>query len=60
MAQVIWLWCYLAMIVGGVLSFILQVLYSPAVQLEFLIASVAIALSGVALLWADFLRPPSA
>ena len=60
MARVIWLWCYLAMMVGGVLSFILQVLYSPAVQFKFLTASIVVALAGVALLWADFLRPPSA
>jgi hypothetical protein len=48
------------MAVGGVLSFILQVLYSPAIQLRFVALSVIAATFGAFLLWADFLRPPPA
>jgi hypothetical protein len=58
--RVVWLWCYLAMAVGGVLSFILQVLYSPTIQLRFVALSVIAAAFGAFLLWADFLRPPPA
>jgi hypothetical protein len=58
--RVVWLWCYLAMAVGGVLSFILQMLYSPAVQFRFAALSVTAAAFGAFLLWADFLRPPPA
>lgn len=58
--RIVWLWCYLAMAVGGVLSFILQVLYSPAIQLRFVALSVVAAAFGAFLLWADFLRPPPA
>jgi hypothetical protein len=58
--RIVWLWCYLAMTVGGVLSFILQVVYSPAIQLRFVALSVVAATFGTFLLWADFLRPPAA
>ena len=58
--RVVWLWCYLAMMVGGVLSFILQIVYAPAVQLRFLALSTIAAVFGTVLLWADFMRPPPA
>lgn len=58
--RVVWLGCYLAMAIGGVLSFILQVLYAPAIQLWFVALSVIAAAFGAFLLWADFLRPPPA
>jgi hypothetical protein len=58
--RVVWLWCYLAMAVGGVLSLILQLLYSPALQFRFVALSVITAAFGAFLLWADFLRPPRA
>ena len=58
--RIVWLWCYLAMTVGGVLSFILHLLYAPAVHVTFLAVSLIVAVFGVFLLWADFLRPPRA
>jgi len=56
MGRVVVLGVYIAMIVGGVLTLILQLVYAPAVEFRFVAASGAAALFGAFLLWADFLR----
>jgi len=60
MVRLLVLGVYIAMVVGGVLTLILQLLYSPAIQLKFVAGSALTALFGAYLLWADFLRPPPA
>jgi hypothetical protein len=47
---------YIAMMVGGVLTLILQLVYSPVLSFKFAAGSVAVAVFGAYLLWEDFLR----
>jgi putative Ca2+/H+ antiporter (TMEM165/GDT1 family) len=54
--RVVWAGLYLAMIVGGVLTLLLQLLYSPALSLKYAAGSGAIAIFAAYLLWEDFLR----
>ena len=54
--RVVWLGLYLGMIVGGILTLILQLLYSPVVTFEYAAGSGVVAVSGAYLLWEDFLR----
>ena len=56
MGRVAVLGIYIAMIVGGALTLILQLVYSPAIELKFVIGSGAVALFGGYLLWEEFLR----
>jgi len=56
MGRVVVLGVYIAMIVGGVLTLILQLVYSPAIEVKFLAGSGVVTVFGVYLLWADFLR----
>jgi hypothetical protein len=56
MGRLICLCIYIAMVVGGVLTLILQLLYSPAVTMKFAFGSGAVAVMGAYLLWEDFLR----
>ena len=52
----VWVGLYLAMIVGGVLTLLLQLLYSPALSFRFAAGSGAVAICGAYLLWEDVLR----
>jgi len=56
MGRVLVLGVYIAMVVGGVLTLILQLLYAPAIQPKFVAGSGAVAAFGAYLLWEDFLR----
>ncbi|HXX25023.1 MAG TPA: hypothetical protein VEJ40_00020 [Pseudolabrys sp.] len=56
MGKVIVLGIYIAMMIGGVLTLILQVLYFPVLDLEHAAISVVAALAGAVMLWVDFLR----
>ena len=56
MGRLICLIVYIAMMVGGVLTLILQLVYSPAVSFKFAAGSGAVAVFGAFLLWEDFLR----
>ncbi|HZQ12629.1 MAG TPA: hypothetical protein VFB31_07460 [Pseudolabrys sp.] len=56
MGRIVVLGVYMVMVVGGVLTLILQVLYFPPFSLEHAAISLGVALAGVILLWADFLR----
>ena len=52
----VWVGLYLVMIVGGVLTLLLQLLYSPALSFRYAAGSGAVAIFGAYLLWEDFLR----
>lgn len=56
MGRTVVLGIYMVMVVGGVLTLILQVLYFPPFSLEHAALSIGVALAGGVLLWADFLR----
>ncbi len=56
MGRVIFLGVYIVMIVGGTLTLILQLLYSPEIYYRFAAGSSAVAIFGAYLLWEDFLR----
>ena len=56
MGRLVCLIMYIAMLVGGVLTLILQLVYSPVLSLEYAAGSAAVAGFGTYLLWADFLR----
>jgi hypothetical protein len=56
MGRMLVLGVYFAMVVGGVLTLILQLLYSPTISLEFAGGSGMTAVAGAYLLWQDFLR----
>ena len=56
MGRLICLIVYTAMMVGGVLTLILQLIYSPSLSFKYAAGSVAVAGFGAYLLWEDFLR----
>ncbi len=56
MGRVIFLGIYIAMIVGGILTLILQLLYSPVIYYWFAAGSSAVVVFGAYLLWEDFLH----
>ena len=56
MGRLLCLIVYIAMMVGGVLTLILQLVYAPAISFKFAAGSGAAAIFGVYLLWEDFLR----
>jgi hypothetical protein len=56
MGRIAALGIYIAMVVGGVLTLILQVLYFPVLDLEHAAISGVVAIAGAGMLWADFLR----
>lgn len=56
MGRLICLIVYIAMMVGGVLTLILQLMYSPVLSFKFAVGSAAAAIFGAYLLWEDFLR----
>ncbi len=56
MGRMLVLGVYIAMVVGGVLTLILQLLYAPALSVKFTVGSGAVAALGAYLLWEDFLR----
>ena len=56
MGRALVLGVYFAMVVGGVLTLILQLLYSPTISFKFAAGSGVVAVSGAYLLWEDFLR----
>jgi hypothetical protein len=56
MVRLLVLGVYIAMVVGGVLTLILQLLYSPAITGRYVAGSGAVAVFGAYLLWEEFLR----
>jgi hypothetical protein len=56
MGRLLCLIVYIAMMVGGVLTLILQLVYSPVLSFKFAAGSVVVAVFGAYLLWEDFLR----
>jgi hypothetical protein len=56
MGRLLCLIVYIAMMVGGVLTLILQLVYSPVLSFKLAAGSVAVAVFGAYLLWEDFLR----
>ena len=56
MRRIIFLGIYIAMIIGGVLTLILHLLYLPVIYFKFVGGSGAVAVFGAHLLWDDFLR----
>ena len=56
MGRLICLIVYIAMMVGGVLTLILQLVYSPVLSFKFAAGSIAATIFGAYLLWEDFLR----
>ena len=56
MGRIAALGIYIAMVVGGVLTLILQVLCFPVLDLEHAAISGVVAVAGAGMLWADFLR----
>jgi hypothetical protein len=56
MGRLLCLIVYIAMMVGGVLTLVLQLVYSPVVSFKFAGGSGAVAVFGAYLLWEDFLR----
>jgi hypothetical protein len=56
MATVIWLGLYLAMTIGGVVLFILELLYAGAPSFEYVVLTGATAVGGACLIWAECMR----
>jgi hypothetical protein len=56
MGRVLVLGVYIAMVVGGVLTLILQLRYAPVLTFKYVAGSAAVAAFGAYLLWEDFLR----